>query len=516
MMPAAPPSPTGPRPWWETRQFVAAMILLALVPLLYPPIPPLVDLPGHIGRFRVELGLSESPLLQRYYDYHWALVGNLGVDLLIVPFAKIFGLELGTRLIVMAIPSLTVAGFLWVAREVHNRIPPTAMFALPFAYGHPFMFGFVNYAFAMALAFLAFGLWLRLGRLGKTRLRAALFVPISFIVFIAHTFGWGALGLMCFSAEAVRQHDNGRRWWAAIIHGAIHAACLALPVVMLLSWRHEANGGLTADWFDFKWKKMWIEMALRDRWATFDRLAVVATGLVLLAALVLRRWLAFSRNLAFSTLVMAAIYVLLPRVIFGSAYADMRLVPFIIALALLSIRFRGQTHMPTARTFAVLGLAFVLIKTAGNTASLAMASDIQRSQLTALDHVPPGSRVLFLSGRPCGKGWTLPRGGQLGGMVIARRDGRVNNEWRMPGSQLLTIKDARRLGWWSNDPSQLVLPDRCGNREHWAIDQSLSLFPRQEFDYVWMVDPPSFDPRRIDDLTLIWRGPYSLLYRVAP
>ena len=123
--------------------------------------------------------------------------------------SKLFGLEPAVKLIVLAIPPMTVAGFLWVAREVHGRLPPTALFALPFAYSHPFMFGFVNYALSIALAFLAFGLWLRLARLGRLKLRAILFVPISFIVFFAHTFGWGMLGLMAFSAEAVRQHDRG-------------------------------------------------------------------------------------------------------------------------------------------------------------------------------------------------------------------------------------------------------------------------------------------------------------------
>jgi hypothetical protein len=175
------------RPWWETRWFVALVVILAAAPLVYPRVPPLVDLFGHMGRYRVELDLGTSPSLKQYYGFHWAAIGNLGVDLLMVPLGKLLGLEPAVKLIVMMIPPLTVAGFLWVAREVHGRIPPTALFALPFVYSHPFMYGFVNYVLSIALAFLAFGLWLRLGRLEKLKLRAALFVPISVAVFFCHT-----------------------------------------------------------------------------------------------------------------------------------------------------------------------------------------------------------------------------------------------------------------------------------------------------------------------------------------
>ena len=33
-----------PANWWERRWFVAVLVVLATVPLLYPPVPPLVDL----------------------------------------------------------------------------------------------------------------------------------------------------------------------------------------------------------------------------------------------------------------------------------------------------------------------------------------------------------------------------------------------------------------------------------------------------------------------------------------
>src|SRR3712207_688000 len=119
-----------PPRWWERRSAVAALILLSALPLSWPEIPPLVHLPGHMGRYRVQLDGDASEVLRTYYSFEWRLIGNLGIDLLVVPLAAIFGLELAVKLIVLTIPPLTVAGFLWVAREVHGRIPPTALLAV--------------------------------------------------------------------------------------------------------------------------------------------------------------------------------------------------------------------------------------------------------------------------------------------------------------------------------------------------------------------------------------------------
>ena len=488
------------------------MILLAAVPLLYPPIPPLTDLIGHMGRYRVELDLASSPSLQQYYRFQWALVGNLGVDLLIVPMAKLFGLELGTKLIVIAIPMLTVAGMLWVAREVHHRLPPTAMFALPFAYGHPLMFGFVNFALSIALAFLAFGLWLRLGRLGKTRLRAALFVPLSLIVFFTHTFGWGVLGLMAFSAEAVRQHDRGRSWWLSGIRAAGHASALALPLVLMLVWRSEATGGVTFDWFNFEAKWTWLVTVLRDRWRWFDLASAVIAPTVVLFALINPR-LVLSRNLAFSVLVLSAVFVLLPRVIFGSAYADMRLTPVIFALALLAIRFKGDTDLPTARVLALIALAFMLVRTAATTLSLGLAANDQTAKLAALDHLPIGARVMTVVGGGCGMPWAMPRNDHLGSMVIVRKLGFSNDQWPLAGASLLAVRN-HGAGRFAYDPSQKVRPIECAQGDAWPIDWTLRRFPRSEFDYLWLIDPVPFNPANLQGISLVWSGPGSALYRL--
>lgn len=503
---------SGPRRWWESPWLLAAAILVSAVPLLYPQIPPLVDLFGHMGRYRVQLDLADSPWLKDYYGFEWAMIGNLGVDLLVMPLAPLIGLEPAVKLIVLTIPPMTVAGFFWVAREIHGRIPPTVYFALPFALGHPFLFGFVNYALSIALAFLAFGLWLRLGRLGQERLRGWLFVPISVVVFFAHTYGWGVLGLLCFSAEAVRQHDRGIGWIRAGWNAAWAAAVMALPIVIMLAWRSETHGGDTGDWFNWQAKLEWLKMALRDRWKWFDIASIVVVLLVLVEALRNPR-LTFSRNLAFSGLVLAAGFVIVPRIVFGSAYADMRLAPYMVATLLLAIRFRRAIDYRLGTALAIAGLLFAVIRVGANTASLAMAADDQQAKLAALDHVPMGARVVTQVAMPCTGLWALPRNSHLGAMAIVRKQGFSNDQWVVEGANLLELR-YEKAGRFAADPSQIVRPNACPDPLRLTIDQSLATLRRDDFDYLWLIDVPEHDQTLVDDLTPVWRGDGSILYRL--
>jgi hypothetical protein len=504
----------GVRPWWESRPVLIAVVLLTMAPLAYPQIPPLVDLFGHMGRYRVELDLGSSAWLQQYYNYHWAAIGNLGVDLLVLVLAPLVGLEPAVKLIVTAIPPRTALGFLWVAREVHGRVPPTAFFALPFIYGYPFLFGFVNFTLSVAFAFLAFGLWLRLGRLERTRLRGWLMVPISLAVFFTHTYGWGLLGLMCFSAEAVRLHDRGRSWWRAGLEAALHCSVMALPLLVMLAWRSETHGGSTSGWYEWKLKWRWIESALRDRWKQFDIASLIVAGALFAFALVSRK-LALSRNLAFSALVLAISFANLPRIIFGSAYADMRLVPYLMAVGLLAIRFRGRPDRRMAHVLAVLGLLFFATRTAANSVSLAIAANDQQAKFHAIDRMPIGARVITLTGMPCSEYWPLLRNSHLGAMVIVRRQGFSNDQWLLEGVNLLDLK-YRSAGYFAADPSQLVRPVGCRDWLHRTIDQSLASLPRDDFDYVWLIDVPPYDPKTTAGMRVVWRGPGSILYQTHP
>ncbi|MES2096446.1 MAG: hypothetical protein V4459_06775 [Pseudomonadota bacterium] len=539
--------------WWQTRKFVIAMALLAMVPLLWPDIPPLVDLPGHMGRYRVQLDLYNYKWLTDWYNFNWQLIGNLGVDLLVEIFGPILGLELTVKLVVLSIPPLIVIGLLWIAREVHGKIPATALFALPLAYCFPLQFGFVNFMLSMALALPAFALWLRLARLGKFRLRAAIFVPLSCALWICHTFGWGVLGVLAFSAEMVREHDrvraeNGlrigkptaagaKRWAMAWVRAGLHCLPLALPMLLMIMWRSGGGvSGETGDWFNWRAKITWLTMVLRDRWMPFDIGSTAVMALVLYKAFRDRN-VEYSRSLGLSALFLLAVFILLPRIVFGSAYADMRLAPFMVAIALIAIRPRNGpadiSLMPqrpdrsagelqaiaekrrsrTMMTVAALGLAFVLVRTAGTTISFFMFDQRYDRELKALDYVPIGARLISFVGQNCTVDWKMSRLEHLPGLALERNMAYTNDQWSMAGAQMLTTRYMAARPF-SHDPSQIVTLLQCP-REWWRpIDRSLAKFPRAAFDYVWLISPPPYDVKYARDLTPIWRDGTSVLFKV--
>jgi hypothetical protein len=500
-----------PRPFWEHPAMLVLLVVASALPLFWPDVPPLLDLPGHMGRYRVQLDLAHSPALQQFYDFEWALIGNLGVDLLVELLAPLIGLEPAVKLIVLLIPPLMVAGLIWVAFEVHGRVPPTTLFALPFAYNFPFLFGFVNFALAMALALNAFALWLRLARLRALWVRAGLFLPLSAILWVVHAFGWGTLGVLAFSAELVRQFDRGHNFIVSGFRSAFHCLVLTPPIALILIWRSEGEGR-TLDWFNMSRKLDWLEMVLRDRWQWFDVGALAVVSAVILWAMVSRR-ITYSRNLAASALFLSIVYVLLPRIVFGSAYADMRLAPYLFAIALVAIRFPEGAGRRFVNALGIAGFAFFLIRTGGTTASMWLYDQSYDRELAALEHVPLGARMVSFVGRHCREPWAMNRRLHLPGLAIVRRHAFSNDQWAMAGAQLIRVRYMD--GWpFVRDATQIVTQRRCWGEVWRPIDLALGILPRDAFDYVWLISPPAYDPALTKGLRPVWRSGTSVLYRV--
>lgn len=498
--------------WWADRRFLMALVLLSAVPLAWPALPPLTDALGHIARYHIETTIDRSPALQRYYSFHWALIGNLGVDVLIVPLAKLLGVELATKLVAFAIPPLTVAALILIAIEVHGRTPPTLSFALPLAYGYPFQFGFLNFSLSMALALTAFALWLRMGRLGRYRWRGAVFVPLGLLLWGCHVFGWALLATMAAAAETLVLVRGRAYPWQAFRRFVFALLPLAPPFLLMAMWRSGEVAGETGDWFNLSIKLTWLIAVLRDRWEVFDRISA-AVLLFLAVAGALERRLGYATVLAVVTAALGLAFLVLPRILLGSAYADMRLVPYLLAMAIVAIRAPANPRLRQA--LALGALLFFLVRIGASTASYAMFDQAYRRQLAAIDHIPYGARVIAFVGTVCQRDWSSARMEHLGGIASVRRDAFVNDSWALSGAQLLTVHYPE-AGAFTTDPSQIIRPIGCRQPGEPLRNGLLPSFPHRAFDYLWVIDLHGADAVRDNDLRRVWSINNGALYRIVP
>jgi len=453
-------------------------------------------------------------LLKDYFSFHWAFIANLGVDLLVVPMAKVFGLELAVKLIVIGIVMLTASGILWTAQEAHGRVPPPALFALPLAYNFPLIWGFLNFLLAMALALNAYALWLRLGRQGRWALRHAVFVPIGLILTTAHIFGWAVLCLLAFGAETVRARDAGRKFVPSLWQGAISCLSLAPPLLLLIAWRSGDASGDNIDWFAWRAKYVYMVSILRNTEMAFD-LACVYLLWGLVAFGLAGVWVRMNRTLGIASLMLILAYILLPRILFGSAYADMRLAPYVMVIAVSALVLVTPSRRQAAIVAAAATALFVL-RIGILTEDFAQHDRDNAHQLEALNLVKPGSRVFVEVHLPCLSMWETSRMDHLGAMAIVRRGAFANGQWTDPGAQLVRIKYAPAKGY-AEDPTEILRPRACNDRRAKHYPDGINNLPHDAFDYVWLIDMPRKKWNSFPGLTPIWTGGESgILYRVGP
>jgi len=505
-------SPAPSRSWLDSRLFALFVIVASIIPLLLPAVPPLTDLPGHIARYRIELDLDHSAYLRQWYDFRWALLGNLGVDLLVVPLAQILPLETGVKLIVIAIPPMTMMGMLYLAREIHGRVPPTALFALPLAYAFPFQLGFVNFTLSMALVFLLAGLWLHLGRLGHIKPRAALFAILSPMLFLAHAVGWAIFGVIMFAVELMSHRAHPRSWWWLLRRTVVVLLPLGTPIVLILNWVGHGAGGATLT-YPWSMKLSQLGEILRDHFRTFDILSAV-----LLYALILfgvrRIGMRLDAKLGLAAALLGVVYWITPGILKGVFYADSRMLPYILAIALLGL------HPVSSRSrwqlaFAMVGLIFFTARMITQFITYHEHDQKYQQQLSALSHIDRGSRVFVMVYTPC-ETWNLSRTMHLGSLATARREAFTNGMWPMPGGRLMTVTyaDAKPFQY---SPSQALWPAKCrvpvsGDM---SLGQAFTALPRPAFDYVWLIDvPPTWYPHA-RWLKPVWHGKTGILYRIV-
>jgi hypothetical protein len=489
---------------------IGLAMLISAIPLLVPAIAPLSDLPGHIGRYAIQLGVDHDPFLAQHYSFTPQIVGNLGFDLLVLPLAALFGLEPAVKLLVIVTAMAMSGGMLWAAREAHGQIPPAAGFALPFVFGFPFQFGFINYCLSLAMAFGGLALWLRMTSVGLRR--PMVFAALGMITWLIHAVGWGILGLLVFAAEMARAGLAGQTRGRSTIIAGIACLPLALPVLLMGYGAVVHDHDAPTRFIEFSNKIAWIAMALNDRSKAFDLASIGVVIAVLIGALGLRP-LGFNRILGFGTVLLLIAFLAMPFMLFGSAYADMRMAIPLFATALLAIRVQPSASPKWGAAIMLVGIVFFAIRTTATTRSFIMHERSVARELAAIGQIPRNARVLALVGQACEARWMLSRVMHIPSIAIARKHAFTNDQFAAEGAQLVRVRH-RAAGAFAQDPSQLVVGEACPPTNWLPLSQALATFPRDAFDFVWLVQPPRDRRADFTGLEPVWTNGVSTLYRI--
>lgn len=484
--PANAPQSGAPVPFgWLDRWPVIALVLLAsLAPLLVVGIAPLTDLYGHLGRYAVQTELAQRPGLQPYFTYEWKLIGNLGGDILVEILHPVLGLEGAVRAMVLITQGLGALGLLLVSREVHGRVTPFALAAIPMLYGFPFNYGFINYALSMALAMLAFVAWLRLRNAGREGAAQLWLAAAGAAIWVAHTYGWAFLGLLAGSAMLAEVWTQRTHPVRAVIR--ILGACwpLLLPIVPMVIWRAGSSGAAMGGWA-WQYKLTWLLSPLRTYWRDFD-MASLAAAVMLLGWALASKAVRFERGLGIAALLCLVCFIALPFRVFGSAFADMRLLPYALATAFVAVA-PARTRTWALWVGGGLAIAFFGLRMATTTTAY-IAQDRQvQAAVPAIDKLPEGARVVFFSVKPCRTRWALAPLDHLSGAAMARKSAFVNDQWQQPGVNPLQVRFPAAEPF-VRDPSHLVVREECAEApSRPRLSRSLGRLPRGVFTHIWIV-----------------------------
>lgn len=461
--------------------WLLALATVALAPFALADMPSMTDLPGHVGRYHVMLEGERSAWLRLYYRFEWRLVGNLGVDLVVRALGPWLGAERAALAASAAIPVLTIAGIGAVSRALHGRIEPAAVAACCFVFGNAFLFGFVNYCLAFALALFVFAGWVRTReRVPPLWLLAA--VPM---VWIAHAVGWAVLALLVagFEGERVVRADGAR--WRAIGSAALRGLAFAPPLIATWLWSEGGSGPAFAYGSNLAERKLmnWVVM-LRGGDPVLD----IGTPLLIGAGAIALLWRGAVRvdaRVAAGAALIALACIVMPTTMLGSWGADERIASAAVVAALLSLRWTGSRR-GAALLAAGAGLLFV-----ARTGLIAYRwrelDGAYRSHLAALDRVPRGARIHVVVLRDaCRNGWRSSAYTHLGSLAIVRRDALVNTQWLLPGAALLRVVGPVPAGL-RNDPSQMVDGFDCDGPVSRPLRARAAALDARQWEYLWVL-----------------------------
>lgn len=511
---------------WLSPPAIALGILLICFPFFLVDVPPLIDVPGHMGAAAIEAAGPDSPL-GKYLGWKWVFTLNIGGDVLMKVLGEPLGVLAAGWWSTVIATALFAGGCVATVRVVNPRGGHGAAWALMWVFSFPLLTGFLNYILGTGVSLCAFAAAVALER--RPRDRAGLLVVAQPLAMLCHAIGGLLLAVLVAANAFGREVDAlPQGWWrpsrwrsvlathdwkAAAMRLVVLCWPLLATVLTIVLWKlfSPAPARSLNTW---RWdqKGIWLGITLRDQSFWLDVITTAAAYLLLLVGPLLGgRW-NWQRGLP--GLCVLILYVIIPSDINGSAFVDVRLLPPAMML-LLGLQDWSGARRRVALGVAYAGLVLLGLRTVVTTASFVDYADDYRQQLSALEHIEPGSRILTFVEHSClEESWRNTRRDHLASLASVYRQAWVNDNWAVPGLHMVVprFRPARNF---AADPSEFVWSRRCAAGRLRSIDSALRFAPVERVDYVWLIDtglPRNPDPR----LRLVWQQGRSLLFAVRP
>jgi hypothetical protein len=502
----------------------ALLMVIASIPIVLHPLPPISDYINHLARMHVIAAISDDPFLSRYYEIDWQVIPNLMMDLIVPLFERVMNVYVAGQAFTLLSFTLILSGTVALHRQLFGRWSAVPLIAFLMLYNGVFLVGTMNYVFGIGLM-----LWALVAWIGLRERSAVLRLSVSSLfvlgLFFCHLFALGvyALGLLAFETRrlwasyvGLRRslgRDSARQALPMLILDFVVTGLPFLPVPLLLIL--SPTRGL----WNFDWQLTGKVTGVAYVVEVYSHeVAFLLTVVVACAA----GWALHRRALSFHAFGLALLaigavtYIALPRVMFDTYMVDQRLpisLAFIL-VACIDFDFRNRLVRWVFASGLVLFLAIRVGEVEGAWTKLSQSTESFRKSVTLLQ---PGAKVLVAYEDPDG-GDSVEDYGLMHADCIAiiERSALVTTAFTVVGKQVLHA----RLPYRDQVDTQDGTPPVVGKLvkvidhedtnpddywRHWTTD----------YDYLYVLftdeDSENPDPTR---LTEIFAGDRFALYRI--
>jgi hypothetical protein len=490
-----------------------AILMLAAIPILTQPLPPVEDYVNHLARMHVMASIDTDHDLARFYEIQWQIVPNLMMDLIVPPLAHLIGVYKAGQVFTLAAFALILTGTFALNRALFGRWSLLPLIAAPLLYNYMFLIGVMNYMFGIGLALWATAAWIVL-RERAWPWRMTTSAAFAVALFFCHLFALGVYGLALLAVELARLWSRRAQPLAPRLVDFVATGLPFLPVLPLLLVSPTWNLSGENTWFSLgKLDGLKYVVEVYSDTVAFMLIGAFAVGIV---------WSLRHRLLRFHPVglmllaVGGAVYMALPRMMFATYMADQRL-PIALAFLIIACINIDMRHPLVRRGFLALALILLVVRVIEVDVNWASLSTNTIEFRDSLKRIKRGSTVLVvyadgasgddvrdlgLAHAPC--------------LAMIERSALVTTAFTVEGKQVMHVRPAYRdqVDTKDGDPptlSQIVL----AAEKHLNSKSAYWDGWERRFDYVYVLftEDEAINPAP-DRLKLLNDGARFQLYKV--